>query len=301
MKRILFLIAASHVLMSTMMLAQGGSTGLAFLKIGVGGRALGMGEAYSALAADPTAGYYNPAALSLANRSQVLLMHREWIQGVKTEFLGGMTSAGNLAFAVSLNSTNISDLELRENPGPAIGTFGSHDGSVGLSAAYAFGPDFSIGFTGKYLFEKIYTDETTGFGIDAGLSYLTPWNIRLAAAVSNLGSMNVLRTEAPTLPRMIRTGAAYRTTLDQLDGVVTLAADLVSVTDEHLTHVHTGAEFDYHNTLALRAGYQSGYDARNISAGLGLRYGFFRIDYAFVPFQYDLGATHTISLTAEFD
>ena len=44
--------------------SQAGETGLSFLKLGVGGRALGMGEAYSAVAADPTAMYYNPAAMS---------------------------------------------------------------------------------------------------------------------------------------------------------------------------------------------------------------------------------------------
>ncbi|MDX5435732.1 MAG: hypothetical protein LPK03_00955, partial [Pontibacter sp.] len=34
-----------------------------FLNIGVGGRALGMGNVQSALATDATAGYWNPAGL----------------------------------------------------------------------------------------------------------------------------------------------------------------------------------------------------------------------------------------------
>ena len=46
--------------------AQPGSAGLTFLKFGVGARALGMGDAYSAIADDPSATYYNPASLSLA-------------------------------------------------------------------------------------------------------------------------------------------------------------------------------------------------------------------------------------------
>ena len=45
-----------------------------FLSIGVGGRALGMGGAYVALANDVTAGYYNPAGLAQYNTVFQLIM-----------------------------------------------------------------------------------------------------------------------------------------------------------------------------------------------------------------------------------
>jgi hypothetical protein len=48
-----------------------------FLSIGVGGRALGMGDAYVAVANDVSAGYYNPAGLISLNYPQVALMHEE--------------------------------------------------------------------------------------------------------------------------------------------------------------------------------------------------------------------------------
>src|SRR5712691_8940697 len=111
----LLLLAGGHEWLH----AQAGSTGLSFLKLGVGGRALGMGEAYSAAASDPTAMYYNPAALSLSAVPQILLMHKEWIQGVKTEYLGAMASLNTFRFGVSLNATSVDDIELRSVPGPA--------------------------------------------------------------------------------------------------------------------------------------------------------------------------------------
>ncbi len=86
--------------------AQAGETGLSFLKLGVGGRALGMGEAYTAVASDPTAMYYNPAALSQTDNSQILLMHKEWIEGVKTDYLGATTTWNAFRFGVSVNSTS---------------------------------------------------------------------------------------------------------------------------------------------------------------------------------------------------
>jgi hypothetical protein len=48
-----------------------------FLNTGVGGRALGMGGAFVAVAEGPTAGYWNPAGLVGAESRQITLMHSE--------------------------------------------------------------------------------------------------------------------------------------------------------------------------------------------------------------------------------
>lgn len=48
-----------------------------FMAIGVGGRALGMGGAYVALASDVTAGYWNPAGLARITYPEISLMHDE--------------------------------------------------------------------------------------------------------------------------------------------------------------------------------------------------------------------------------
>ncbi len=48
-----------------------------FMSIGVGGRALGLGGAYVAIANDVTAGYWNPAGLARINYPEFSLMHDE--------------------------------------------------------------------------------------------------------------------------------------------------------------------------------------------------------------------------------
>jgi hypothetical protein len=53
-----------------------------FLSIGVGGRALGLGGAYAALANDASAGYWNPAALARLNYPEFMLMHDERFGGL---------------------------------------------------------------------------------------------------------------------------------------------------------------------------------------------------------------------------
>lgn len=301
MRRIILTITVSYMLIApTFIFGQAGQSGLTFLQLGVGGRSLAMGEAYSAIASDPSATYYNPAALSTSDDPQILLMHKEWIQDAKTEFIGVSTPLGPFAIGVSINSTNVDDIELRSIPGPAIGTFSSHDAAIGFSAAYNIDQSLSIGATAKYLYEKIYVDETTGAGFDIGALYKTPWSVQFAAAVSNLGSMNVYQTEAPVLPRLVRVGGAYETYIQNLDATLTLATDVVTVTEENQSHVNLGAEFEYRHSFAVRAGYQTGYEARSFSTGIGVHYGLFCVDYAFVPFRYDLGTTHTLSLNIDF-
>lgn len=286
---------ASHVIH-----AQPGQAGFTFLKLGVGARALAMGEAYAALGSDPSAMYYNPAGLAHSQHPQLLLMHKEWLQDITTDFVGAQTFLGNLAVGVSVNSTSINDIELRQQPGPPQGTFDAHNAAFGLSLAYRIDTSLSVGITGKYLYEKILVDESSGIGIDLGAYYSTPWEIRLGAALSNLGSVNELDKESSTLPTLFRIGAAYIHPVEAIDGNLTLASDVVSSSNESKSHVDFGAELNYHQAFALRAGYQTGYDARGFTAGIGFRFDLFRLDYAFIPSRYDLGSTHTFSLGIEF-
>ena len=58
--------------------AATGEAGFAFLKLGVGARAMGMGSAYVAVADDPTALHWNPAGLASFHQGvQVTAIHNE--------------------------------------------------------------------------------------------------------------------------------------------------------------------------------------------------------------------------------
>ena len=70
-----------------------------FIAIGVGGRALGLGGAYAALANDVTAGYWNPAGLAKMLYPQVTLIHDERFAGLVNY------DYGSAAFPVGTVST----------------------------------------------------------------------------------------------------------------------------------------------------------------------------------------------------
>jgi hypothetical protein len=84
-----------------------------FLNIGVGGRALGMGNVQAAIADDATAGYWNPAGLlRLRQKYNVSLMHSELFAGIaKNDFASfAMPLDTNSALAVSVIRLGVDDI-----------------------------------------------------------------------------------------------------------------------------------------------------------------------------------------------
>ncbi|HTX17985.1 MAG TPA: PorV/PorQ family protein [Bacteroidota bacterium] len=275
---------------------QNASTGLTFLKLGVGGRATGMGEAYTALAADASGIYYNPAGIAFGSSDEVTFMHRDWIFGTSVEYLGATLHEDSFAFGLGLNSTNVSDIEIRQDPGPALGTFGVHDFDLSANASWRVDSALSFGVAGKFVYEKIYVDEASGYALDIGSRYSLSRSLSLGAAILNIGSTSKLGTSSVTLPTTFRVGGAYSGLAGE-DVGWTIATDLVKVPQDAGARFHLGAEATFESFLALRFGYQIGYDAKTYSAGLGVHYGMLEFDYAFVPFLDELGNTHTFGLT----
>ena len=281
--------------------AQGGKTGLAFLKLGVGARSIGMGEAHAAIANDASATFYNPSGLVEGENHQILLMHKEWIEGARTEFFGVNLPFGDKAIGLAINTTNVGDIELRTRPGPPEGTFSIHDFALGLSFATKLHPSLNGGLSLKFLYEKIFVDEASGVALDIGLLYRTPIEgLKLAFVAANLGSMGSLREEKIKLPSLIRVGSSYIRELDLLRSTFTAGVDVVKVLREEKTHLHTGTELTYQELVSLRFGYLFGYETRGFTAGLGLRRDFVTVDYGFSPQSRNISNGHTISIGVEF-
>ncbi len=295
MKKNIFVFTFSCIAYTTL-LANGGSTGLTFLQLGIGARAVAMGEAYTAIANDGSALFFNPAALSFAKQTELMLMHKEWIAGSTTEFFSSTIHGEKISYGMSLNATSVSDIEIRTQPGPAQGTFSARNVAFSGALSYALINSLSIGMNGKYLYEKIFVNEANGYALDFGASYYVDEHLSLGVALANIGSMNELRTETSKLPSTVRAGAGYSALFED-NFKYTFSGDIVKLFSEKTIRTHLGGEIVYNNLVALRAGYQFGYEIKNISTGFGVHYGIVQFDYAFVPLISVAGSTHTFSLT----
>src|ERR1700691_1797729 len=72
-----------------------GTTTAEFLSLGVGARAVAMGQAYSAAADDATALYWNPAALTNVKGGQVTLMHAAYIASSYYDYAAAAKNLGS--------------------------------------------------------------------------------------------------------------------------------------------------------------------------------------------------------------
>ena len=153
-----------------------------FLNIGVGARALGMGNVQSAIATDATSGYWNPAGLlRLPDKYNIALMHSELFAGIAKNDFGSfaMPLDTNSALAVSVIRLGVDDIadtrRLQNEFGhiqyDSIKFFSVADYAVLLSYARRSNliEGLQLGASAKIIYRNVgdFAD-AWGFGIDAG-------------------------------------------------------------------------------------------------------------------------------------
>lgn len=278
-----------------------GETGLAVLKVGVGARATAMGEAFVATADDASGVYWNPAGSVWIPQRQAHFTHNSWIQGINHNVASLTFPTQYGSFGIGLLLNNIDGFESRTIASKEpTGTFSSHDFSMSLNYSRKLNENLSVGANFKYINKKIYIESANGYMIDVGARYLTPVHgLTVAGTVQNLGFTTKMVTEKIRLPQTLRIGASYDLPFGQFEDKLLLAADYVQIFDE-ATHINVGAEIRPISVMALRAGYQTGFDEKDLSAGFGLHLDWLNIDYAYVPFGRDLGDSHRFSVTTTF-
>ena len=84
-----FVLVGFLLLMTTKVFGVG-EAGAQFLKIGVGARACAMGEAFVAVADDPTAIYWNPAGLRQLSKIEILGMQSFWLMDMGYQYLAAV-------------------------------------------------------------------------------------------------------------------------------------------------------------------------------------------------------------------
>jgi hypothetical protein len=297
-----------------------------FMAIGVGGRALGLGGAYTALANDVTAGYWNPAGLAALTYPEIALMHDERFGGLVNYDYGAVAIpvGPRSTLAVSVIRLGVDDIanttdawigDLNHNGLPdaneidysKITSFNASEWAFYLSYARKSSERFSYGGNIKVLRHRIGPGAATGIGFDVAAAYRCTDRLTLAAnlqdATTTLVAWNNGTNEliTPTL----KLGSAYA--IDAFGGRFSPAFDTdvrfegrTSASNAHLGRIsfdfHTGLEYEFKNIVALRTGYS---DIGSFNVGAGIHLPKLDIDYSFAKFNGadQLDNTHRISLT----
>ena len=285
---------ASALLFVTSSLAFAG-TGVSFLEIPVGARESALGGAGVALVSGPSSAAHNPAAMAFAPRG-VSLVHNRHFADTRTLFIGFNARRGRFAFTPNYWGTRTGDIEYRTAPTSApISTFDAVNWSVGGTVAADVGRNLAVGIGLRYLLQKIHVEESSGWSVDAGVLAHKVWQgLSVGVALQHAGSMSRFASESPKLPTTLRGGAAYEHDLGKA-GVVMAVAEAQAVRD-NTPQFKGGIEYRAPEYAALRIGWVEGLEAQNVSFGLGLFIGHFRLDYAFIPYRENLGEGHRFAL-----
>jgi hypothetical protein len=300
-----------------------------FISIGVGGRALGLGGAYCALADDASAGYWNPAALCRVNFPEIILMHDERFGGLLNYDFGAVVIPFGLegSFGVSLMRLGVDGIPDSRKAGvdaagnyilneqfqnfvnidyDRITYFNSADWAMYLTYANRFSNGILYGINLKVLRRTITEFTAHGIGFDVGAFYSLTDNWFIAANLQDITTTLVSWSNGTNelISPTLKFGTAYYFELFSGRIAPTVDVDMRFENRKFSSNVHLGPisldphfglEYDFKKSIALRIGYS---DVRQITLGAGLHLRKLEIDYSFARFSKtnDLGDTHRISI-----
>ncbi|MBI2619743.1 MAG: hypothetical protein HYW57_06645 [Ignavibacteriales bacterium] len=287
------------ILVPSLLSSQGSSSGLGFLQLPLVARNAALGGSTIADNSHFSSSLINPSLLVGSGSIELLVAHQEWIQDVQSEFFAARVPLQSATLSLTVATTAIRGIEIREVPGPAEGSFTSRSAVFGAIAAFELSREMSAGLTVKYLYEKIFVDEASGMGLDLGLTAALPFDgMRAGLSLLNLGSVEKFRDKSASLPSVVNGGIAHL--IESGDFRLRSTGALSYELHRATTHLHLGVEGTYRSSISLRLGFLSGFESRGVSGGLGLHSGIFLVDYAFVPFALGLGSAHLAAVGLRF-
>lgn len=297
--------------------AQNGQAGLeSNFHLGFGARALSMGRAFTAVADDPSAIYWNPAGLELVYQQSFTFFYTPLYEGGSFSFMSyafPTLNIGTLGFAIG--RIGIGDVPNRDLDQNLIDKNGSNEEyQAFISYAKRLPWNFTSGMTVRIirrgfsnlnngLYQGNYIDY--GVGFDMGFMYrpegftsifLQDWNFGLN--IRNLFSPQLKEGEqVDAFPLSLRFGILRKLYFSGGGNNVNVMLDFDYARDRDLLF-NMGVEYKFKELGMLRVGL----DGSSPTFGAGIKYSFMQLDYAFGGSRYSeiFSPLHSISLTFNF-
>jgi hypothetical protein len=296
--RFLVVVAVTLGILSYGCVAFGADSHAApYLRMGVGARALGMGGAFTAIADDATAAYWNPAGLVKIEHIEATFMYaanmavdRNLNYFAYTQWLG----MGGLG--ISWLNAGMDDIVGTDVEGELTSTKDVGDNAIMFSYGMEAG-DLMLGGTAKVLHQDIFGDSETGFGIDLGGMFDVTDNVTAGLMIRDIGS----QFGDVDVPYNWRFGTGIKA----MDDMLTVGLDVDKTQEIDKFNIHLGAEYgmEVHPEyfMFFRSGF-NGVEDKAFTAGLGIRVPYMQFDYTYITEAEEdvLGNNHRISVTARF-
>jgi hypothetical protein len=286
-----------------------GTIGAQFLKIGVGARATGMGEAYTSIADDASAVYWNPAGIARLQGNIVSFSHTAWPAELDLNQGAYIFSVGFIPGMLAVHARALTmEPELRTDTTHPEGDGTFFDAgwlTVGVTYGRSFTDKFSAGITANVVQGDLDENTATTAAFDFGVLYDTGFrSLRLGMAISNMGSEMTFidNGEDVGMPIMFRLGSSIM--LAQQGPHAILSSVEFSHPPDNAERANWGAEYGFRDFFFLRGGYKFNYDSEGVTGGAGVRFPASvgttaQVDYSYNDFE-TLGNVHRFSVEIGF-
>jgi len=257
---------------------KAGLTGAAFLKVGVGARAVAMGSAVTAIAHDVNQMFYNPAGIALKDETwQASFSYNKWIADIAHNTAAvayNIEGVGTVGFGfITFGVSDIpADRDIPNDPLLApfqvdfvtASTYDYRDLAYQATFSRYVIDQLALGITLKGVSQKIDDQTATAYAVDFGSIYhvgVLDWTI--AARFNNLGSDLRFYDIDVGLPLQFTIGTALAPVKSENSSLM-IALDAAKPQDGPL-YLYSGAEFSFMDMLSLRAGYKLNYSGTDES------------------------------------
>lgn len=263
--------------------SKSGTAGMQFLKIAVGARPAGMGEAATTLVQNVDAIYWNTGGLGYVTRPQLSVSHIDWLAGSRHDAVAVGIPVGRLVVGLSAVQFAIQEFEETtvENPLGTGRMVQAGDLMLGLAVSSRISDRLSLGGQVKFNRETLDQDSYSNLLFDIGTLYFTGFrDLRLGFTLQHFGPDIRIDLEdeatgesepgmAFRMPLLFRMGASDNLIATK-NHRLTTAIDLVHPTDNR-EWVNWGLEYEFMQAITIRTGYRFNVDEGRLAFGFGLR------------------------------
>lgn len=264
---------------------------------GIGARAIGLNNAYTASCNDYTAPFWNPAAMGFFTTRKIGAMRTKMSLNREINFLSFVLSTKKFGtFGLAWAGFGVKNIEARTgNTIEPDSYFNSAENTFFLTYAYRIFPVLSIGGNIKLLTFNLQDHQAIGYGLDLSLFYIPFDRLRIGFIAQDIGANIYWSTRsAENFYQSYRLGCSFVASQHAL-----ISCDYYA-THNKKARFALATEMSTLKFIKIRCGFEQQRLAFGLGLMLPIRSTYLNFNYAIATDRLDAGMINVFDLSVVF-